>query len=56
MPPAAHEYHYRADVCPRARAFLETFIRWTTFCERYEPAHCMLAADIIRRVADANRR
>jgi len=55
MPPASREYHYGADACPNAKAFLETWIRWSTFCEKYTPEHCRLAADIIRKVADKNR-
>lgn len=55
VPPASREYHY-ANACPNARAFLENMIRWSSFCEKYQPEHCELAADIIRRVADRNRR
>lgn len=55
VPPASREYRYSADTCPNARDFLENFIRWATFCEKYEPQHCELAAQIIRKVADANR-
>jgi perosamine synthetase len=54
-PPASREYHYGADSCPNAQAFLETWIRWSTFCEKYTPEHCAMAADIIRTVADRNR-
>jgi dTDP-4-amino-4,6-dideoxygalactose transaminase len=54
-PPASRAYHYSGDNCPMAQTFLETFIRWSTFCEKYQPEHCALAADIVRRVADANR-
>jgi len=56
MPPASREYSYGADSCPNARDFLENMIRWSTFCEKYQPEHCELAADIIRQVADRNRR
>ena len=55
MPPASHEYRYGAEACPTARKFLETFIRWSTFCEKYRPEHCELAAQIVREVADKNR-
>lgn len=55
-PPASRTYRYGADACPTARDFLEGFIRWASFCEKYQPEHCELAADIIRRVADRNRR
>ena len=55
MPPASRSYTYGGDVCPQAKSFLETFVRWSTFCEKYEPEHCDLAAEIVRRVADANR-
>ena len=55
MPPAGREYSYGAETCPVAHEFLKTFIRWSTFSEKYQSEHCELAADIIRRVADANR-
>jgi len=55
IPPASREYRYGADACPTAKAFLETWIRWSTFCEKYEPEHCELAAKIVREVADRNR-
>jgi hypothetical protein len=29
---------------------------WTTFCAKYQPEHCELAAQIVRHVADRNRR
>jgi dTDP-4-amino-4,6-dideoxygalactose transaminase len=54
MPPASREYRYSADSCPNAKQFLETFIRWSTFCEKYQPEHCELAASIVRRVAERN--
>ncbi|MGD9498296.1 MAG: DegT/DnrJ/EryC1/StrS family aminotransferase [Armatimonadota bacterium] len=56
MPPASREYHYGAASCPQAWDFLQTWIRWSTFCSKYQPEHCELAAEIVRRVADANRR
>jgi len=56
QPPASRAYHYSADTCPTARDFLANFIRWSTFCERYEEAHCDLATQIVRRVADKNRK
>ncbi|MBM3234975.1 hypothetical protein FJZ31_01620 [Candidatus Poribacteria bacterium] len=55
MPPASREYRYSADTCPNARDFLENWIRWSTFCEKYQPEHCELAAKIIRKVAEQNR-
>ena len=55
MPPASREYTYGAESCPNASAFLDTYVRWSTFCERYEPEHCELAAQIVREVADKNR-
>lgn len=56
LPPASREYRYGADTCPTARDFLKTFIRWATFCEKYQPEHCEQAAAIVRAVADRNRR
>lgn len=55
LPPASRDYAYSGDSCPTAQTFLETFIRWATFCEKYEPAHCELAAEIVRCVAENNR-
>ena len=46
---------YSGDTCPTAQSFLDTFIRWATFCEKYQPEHCQLAAEIVRQVADAKR-
>jgi dTDP-4-amino-4,6-dideoxygalactose transaminase len=56
MPPASRTYTYSGDSCPNAQAFLEDFIRWSTFCEKYQPADCELAANIVRSVAERNRR
>ncbi|MGI8423744.1 MAG: DegT/DnrJ/EryC1/StrS family aminotransferase [Chloroflexota bacterium] len=55
QPPASRRYRYSGDACPTAQLFLETFLRWSTFCEKYEPEHCELAAQIVRHVADDNR-
>jgi len=55
MPPASREYRYSADTCPNARDFLEHWIRWSTFCEKYQPEHCERAAEIVRKVAERNR-
>lgn len=55
LPPASRTYTYGGDVCPTAQSFLETFIRWSSFCEKYQREHCELAAQIVRSVADANR-
>jgi len=55
-PPASKAYRYSADNCPTARNFLETFIRWATFCAKYQPEHCELAAAIVGDVAERNRR
>jgi len=54
MPPASRRYDYQS-MCPTAREFLRTWIRWSTFCERYTAEHCELAARIVRRVAARNR-
>jgi len=55
IPPASREYRYNANSCPNARDFLRDFIRWLTFCEKYTPGDCEIAAEIIRKVADRNR-
>ncbi|MFH1570762.1 MAG: DegT/DnrJ/EryC1/StrS family aminotransferase [Gemmatimonadota bacterium] len=54
-PPASYTYEYSPDTCPAARAFLDTFIRWSSFCEKYTEADCDLAAAIVAEVADQNR-
>lgn len=56
MPPASREYRYNGADCPNAIQFLDTFIRWSTFCEKYQPEHCELAAELVRQVADRNRK
>jgi dTDP-4-amino-4,6-dideoxygalactose transaminase len=56
QPPASRRFGYSAEACPNARDFLETFIRFSTFNDRYTEAHCALAAEIVRSVADRNRR
>jgi dTDP-4-amino-4,6-dideoxygalactose transaminase len=55
QPPASREYRYGARNTPTAAAFLQRFIRWSTFCEKYTEEHCHTAAQIIRAVADDNR-
>jgi dTDP-4-amino-4,6-dideoxygalactose transaminase len=55
MPPASREYRYSADTCPTAKQFLKNWIRWSTFCDKYQPEHCELAAQIVREVANRNR-
>ncbi|MFQ6096858.1 MAG: DegT/DnrJ/EryC1/StrS family aminotransferase [Armatimonadota bacterium] len=55
-PPASRDYTYGPDTCPTAHQFLRNWIRWSTFCEKYRPEHCERAAQIVREVADRNRR
>jgi len=55
QPPASREYVYDETTCPTAHAFLRTFLRWSTFCEKYQPEHCVLAARIVKEVAEYNR-
>ena len=55
QPPASRTYVYDETTCPTAHEFLKTFVRWSTFCEKYQPQHCELAAQIVRAVADRNR-
>ncbi|MBI3117754.1 MAG: DegT/DnrJ/EryC1/StrS family aminotransferase [Candidatus Hydrogenedentes bacterium] len=55
VPPASRTYTYSAESCPNARDFLKTFIRWVTFCEKWQPEHCALAADIVRETANHYR-
>lgn len=55
MPPASRTYTYGGHTCPNAQAFLENFIRWSSFCEKYQPEDCELAASLVHTVADKNR-
>lgn len=55
QPPASRDYVYDETTCPTAHKFLKTFLRWSTFCEKYQPEHCELAARIVREVAERNR-
>ncbi len=56
MPPASREYSYGEQTCPTAHDFLDTWIRWSTICEKYTEDDCYLAARIVRDVAERNRR
>ena len=40
MPPASRTYTYSSATCPNARAYLDRWLRWSTFCEKYEPEDC----------------
>ncbi|MDQ1256811.1 MAG: DegT/DnrJ/EryC1/StrS family aminotransferase [Candidatus Hydrogenedentes bacterium] len=55
MPPASRPYVYTAESCSNAVEYLKRYIRWSTFCERYQPEHCELAASIVAEVAEKNR-
>jgi hypothetical protein len=54
IPPASRSYEYVGS-CPEANAFLDTFLRWSTFCEKYQPEHCQQVAAMVREVAEPNR-
>lgn len=54
VPPASRQYEYSANSVPNARDFLDTWVRWL-WTEKYTEAHVELMADIIKRVAGANR-
>ncbi|MDE0077763.1 MAG: DegT/DnrJ/EryC1/StrS family aminotransferase [Caldilineaceae bacterium] len=55
MPPASRTYTYSAESCPNAHSFLRNFVRWSSFCEKYQAQDCELAASIVRTVAERNR-
>jgi hypothetical protein len=55
MPPASRTYSYSGDNCPNAQAYLEHFIRWSSFSAKYQPEHCERIAEIVRRIAEENR-
>src|SRR5205814_2806727 len=52
VPPASRRYRYDADSCPTARDFLKRFIRWSSFCDKYQEPDCQLDASTIRRDCD----
>lgn len=56
QPPASRSYRYDADSCPNAHKFLQSFIRWITFCEKYTEKHCEIAYKIVKKVAERNRK
>ena len=56
MPPASREYHYGTENYPQAWKFLQTWIRWATFCEKYTEDHCHLAKRIVSEVAEKYRK
>jgi len=55
-PPASRDYSYSADNCPTAKKFLDSFVRWVTVCDKYTDEHCDIAVEIVRRVAERNRK
>jgi perosamine synthetase len=56
MPPASREYKYDSNTAPNAKKFLQNFIRWSSFNERYEKEHCEYIAAAVKAVADRNRK
>lgn len=55
QPTASRDYSYGQHSCPTAHAFLDNFIRWATFCEKYTEEHCEIAAEIVSLVAERNK-
>lgn len=55
-PPASRIYKYGTDSCPTAWKFLQTWIRWPSFCDKYTEEHCALAKQIVAEVAEKNRK
>ncbi len=55
-PYTQREYSYSAETCPNAKQYLENFIRWLGFCEKYTHEHCRLAAKFVHTVAERNRK
>jgi dTDP-4-amino-4,6-dideoxygalactose transaminase len=56
LPPASRRYRYGASQCPNAKGFLETFVRWATFNEKYQMSDCETVARLVGSVAERNRR
>jgi dTDP-4-amino-4,6-dideoxygalactose transaminase len=55
-PPASRDYRYDESTCPTAWSFLQSWIRWATFCEKYTEETCQQAQEIVARVATRNRK
>lgn len=53
-PPASRRYVYPGS-CPTAVEFLDRFVRWSTFCEKYTEADVDRAAAIVAAVAERHR-
>jgi len=52
---ASRAHRYDAGATPQAARFLEHFIRWISFCEKYTAADADLAVELVRQVAERNR-
>jgi len=55
-PPASRRYRYDETTCPRATVFVDNWIRWLSFSEKYTRQHCEIASQIVADVARRNRR
>ena len=55
MPPASRRYSYDLENYPNAVAFLENYVRWASFCEKYQPEDCYKIAKVVAAIADRNR-
>ena len=47
MPPASRRYRYDESTCPTAWDFVQSWIRWATFCEKYTEEDCCRAQEIV---------
>ena len=52
FPTASREYTYGADACPNARKYLDTWIRWSTICEKYTEVDVETVYQIVKEVAE----
>jgi dTDP-4-amino-4,6-dideoxygalactose transaminase len=55
-PPASRGHRYDESTCPTAWDFLQSWIRWATFCEKYTEEDCYRAREIVAKVARRNRK
>ncbi|HYF47956.1 MAG TPA: DegT/DnrJ/EryC1/StrS family aminotransferase, partial [Planctomycetota bacterium] len=55
-PQASREYSYSAAQCPNARAFLSTFVRWSTICAKWQDEHVDTCVEIVKEVAARHQR
>lgn len=51
-PTASREYSYGGDNCPNAKKYLDTWIRWSTICEKYTEDDAEIVYQIVKETAE----